>query len=411
MMDSSVTNHRMITRSKLIEESDKPAFVKDGPKRSADHLPDAGNKKRILGDITNQPKAANLKSNVTARKGSKSSKHDSENSLPHFKSEHSLSKSTISEDSPKQIETSIGDSFYTTAVDVSPTSSIGENKMKEEIVQNPIPEGVEDFDKSCQKDPFSESRYVADIFNYYLKREKLFSVRKYLDRQKDMTKGMRAILVDWMVEVQESFELNHETLYLAVKLVDRYLMKHFVKKSELQLVGATAICIAAKFDERQPPLVDDFLYICDDSYTREQLIETEIKILQTVNFDLGIPLSYRFLRRFARCSRMSMPELTLARYILETSLMDYDLIDILDSKLASAALFLAIKMSNQDWTSTHEYYTGYTERDLKDLVYSLNKLISAPLNSHLQTIRTKYSHKVFFEVSKIPPLCLIKPTN
>ena len=65
-----------------------------------------------------------------------------------------------------------------------------------------------------------------------------------------MTKGMRAILVDWMVEVQESFELNHETLYLAVKLVDRYLMKHTVRKSELQLVGATAICIAAKFDVR-----------------------------------------------------------------------------------------------------------------------------------------------------------------
>lgn len=78
----------------------------------------------------------------------------------------------------------------------------------------------------------------------------MFPVKKYLDSQKDMTKGMRAILVDWMVEVQESFELNHETLYLAVKLVDRYLMKHTVKKSELQLVGATAICIAAKFDVR-----------------------------------------------------------------------------------------------------------------------------------------------------------------
>lgn len=54
--------------------------------------------------------------------------------------------------------------------------------------------------------------------------------------------------------------------------------------------------------ERQPPLVDDFLYVCDDSYTREQLIHTEIKILEAVDFDLGIPLSYRFLRRYARVS-------------------------------------------------------------------------------------------------------------
>ena len=41
----------------------------------------------------------------------------------------------------------------------------------------------------------------------------------------DITEGMRAILVDWLVEVQESFELNHETLYTAVKLMDLYLSK------------------------------------------------------------------------------------------------------------------------------------------------------------------------------------------
>lgn len=47
----------------------------------------------------------------------------------------------------------------------------------------------------------------------------------YLPRQKDLTRQMRAILVDWMVEVQENFELNHETLYQAVKIVDIYLDK------------------------------------------------------------------------------------------------------------------------------------------------------------------------------------------
>lgn len=67
---------------------------------------------------------------------------------------------------------------------------------------------------------------------------------------------MRALLVDWMVEVQESFELNHETLYLAVKLVDLYLTKSSKKlpekehltKEELQLLGASALFIASKFD-------------------------------------------------------------------------------------------------------------------------------------------------------------------
>lgn len=67
---------------------------------------------------------------------------------------------------------------------------------------------------------------------------------------------MRALLVDWMVEVQESFELNHETLYLAVKLVDLFLTRSsktqpedkYLTKEELQLLGASALFISAKFD-------------------------------------------------------------------------------------------------------------------------------------------------------------------
>ena len=61
---------------------------------------------------------------------------------------------------------------------------------------------------------------------------------------------MRAILVDWLVEVQQSFELVHETLYLAVKLTDSYLDRQTqtVEKNQLQLIGSTALNIACKFE-------------------------------------------------------------------------------------------------------------------------------------------------------------------
>lgn len=59
---------------------------------------------------------------------------------------------------------------------------------------------------------------------------------------------MRTILVDWLIEVQENFELFHETLYLGVKLVDLYLARKEVKREYLQLVGATCMLIASKFE-------------------------------------------------------------------------------------------------------------------------------------------------------------------
>lgn len=163
-----------------------------------------------------------------------------------------------------------------------------------------VPDGVNDFDRENWDDPIQVSHYTMDIFNYLKSRERDFVIDKYMQRQPQLTPWMRTLLVDWMVEVQETFELNHETLYLAVKLVDMYLSKVQVHKEKIQLVGAASLFLACKYDERTPPLIDDFLYICDGAYVQSELTRMEMDVFRTVNYDLGFPLSYRFLRRYAR---------------------------------------------------------------------------------------------------------------
>ena len=69
-----------------------------------------------------------------------------------------------------------------------------------------------------------------------------------METQKDITPQMRAILVDWLVEVQECFELYHETLYLGVKLLDHFLERNSIKRDELQLIGATTLLISSKIE-------------------------------------------------------------------------------------------------------------------------------------------------------------------
>lgn len=203
------------------------------------------------------------------------------------------------------------DRLSKSSMDIStstPSSNVTLVAKQMELVLNlgdhQVPIGVNDFDKENWDDIFQISHYAMDIFNYMRERENLpkFIITNYMDRQVCLSRWMRSLLVDWMVEVQESFELNHETLYLGVKLVDLYLGKVTVSKETLQLVGASAMFIASKFDERIPPLVDDFLYICDGAYARRELLRMEINMLKMIDFDLGIPLSYRFLRRYARVS-------------------------------------------------------------------------------------------------------------
>lgn len=61
-------------------------------------------------------------------------------------------------------------------------------------------------------------RLLCRYFRVTLKFQTEFPISDYMDRQVCLSKNMRALLVDWMVEIQESFELNHETLYLGVKV-------------------------------------------------------------------------------------------------------------------------------------------------------------------------------------------------
>ena len=53
-----------------------------------------------------------------------------------------------------------------------------------------------------------------------------------------------------------------------------------------------------------------------------------------------------------QCGRASMETLTLARYVLEMSLMDYELISLRESEVAAASLLVALKMKKAgDWVS------------------------------------------------------------
>lgn len=111
-----------------------------------------------------------------------------------------------------------------------------------------LPANVVDYDKTQLNNIDCEPIYAYDIFQYFRQKELSTKCEKYLDKQPELSEKMRVVLVDWMVEVQQSFELNHETLYMAVKIVDHFLMRSFVSRARFQLLGLTAILIAAKVD-------------------------------------------------------------------------------------------------------------------------------------------------------------------
>ena len=86
---------------------------------------------------------------------------------------------------------------------------------------------------------------------------------KYLEGQTKVLPVMRALVVDWMAGVVLQLSLHPETLQLAVACLDRFLQVEVnnVGKEKLQLTGATALLIAAKYEETYPPEIAEICYL------------------------------------------------------------------------------------------------------------------------------------------------------
>lgn len=83
----------------------------------------------------------------------------------------------------------------------------------------------------------------------------------------NITPTMRAIVVDWLEELNAQCDFGIETLFLTVNILDKYLSKYKVTKHDLQLLGACCFLIAAKYEEDHPPSIRCLVYVSCGAFT------------------------------------------------------------------------------------------------------------------------------------------------
>lgn len=175
----------------------------------------------------------------------------------------------------------------------------------------------------------------------------------YMDNQTEIQWSMRAVLIDWVVQVHIRFSLLPETLFLAVNYIDRFLSTKIVSLGKLQLVGATAIFLAAKYEEINCPSVGEIVYMVDGGYTNEEILKAERYMLSMLQFELGYPGPMSFLRRISKADDYDLETRTLAKYFLEVTIMDERFVGSPCSYIAAAAHCLARMMLKKgEWVST-----------------------------------------------------------
>ncbi|KAL3077814.1 hypothetical protein niasHS_011617 [Heterodera schachtii] len=182
----------------------------------------------------------------------------------------------------------------------------------------------------------------ADDVDFYLRQLERRSLldSDFLSRHKTVDGRMRQILVDWLVQVR--LKLTNETFSLSVYILDRSLLALLgINKTNLQLLGVTCIFIAAKFEEMVMPNVADFVYVAANIFKKEHIMRMEPQVLSGLKFNLSVPYSMQFLRRYRFYASPSKSVWAFAKFISEIALVCYALAHFPPSVVAAVSLNLA----------------------------------------------------------------------
>lgn len=238
------------------------------------------------------------------------------------------------------------------------------------------------------------SELSTEIFEYLRELEMKYRPNpSYMDMQPELKWSYRSTLIDWIIQVHSRFQLLPETLYLTVNIIDRFLSRKTVTLNRFQLVGAAALFVAAKYEEINCPTLNDIAYMLDHAYTKEDIVKAEKFMIDTLDFEIGWPGPFSFLRRISKADDYEYDTRTLAKYLLETTTMDSKLVAAPPSWLATGAYFLSrIILGCNEWTLKHIYYSGYTQEQIFPLATVILENCRFAEKRH-QAIWKKYSER------------------
>ena len=259
------------------------------------------------------------------------------------------------------------------------------------------------------EDPQVNNEYLLEMYqNLKLEEKNVKSLFGYMKNQSDINEKMRAMLVDWLIDVHFKFKLKANTLFLTIWLVDKYLSLKKVKRNKLQLIGVTCMLISCKYEEIYSPEVFDFVYITENSYEKKDIINLEMEILTLLDFNITVPTSNSFYEIISSLLCFSIQEFFLGKYLLEMFLLDYRSLKYKPSEIANTICFIIVNhRRNNDIAylneSANDFIYNYTNNEMmyKECSRDISFLLEFLDNTQLISVKKKYLTKACHRVGRV----------
>ena len=231
----------------------------------------------------------------------------------------------------------------------------------------------------------------------------------YMDDQSEINERMRGILIDWLIEVHFKFGFTDETLYMTVSIIDRYLSSNHITKKNLQLLGITSLFISCKHEEIDVPKINDFTYITNNAYDKNEVIQMEDDILKFLKFNLLYPSPIKFFEYLSLHFNFNKKMHMMGKYLLESFLLDIKNIKYKSSIIACACCYIVMKffkISNYKDSYDKKFYSleineksKFNENDIKDCAKDICLLIDSIHKNKFFGCQKKFSDENHEKVS------------
>ena len=225
----------------------------------------------------------------------------------------------------------------------------------------------------------------------------------YMNFQNDINDKMRAILVDWLIEVHFKLNMQRKTLFHCIFIIDAYLSKKTIERTNFQLLGLAALLIACKESEINYPPLPSFIAFSENAFTLEKLKEMEINIIQELDYDIFAPTAEEFFAINAEYFEFTEKQKYFGEYFLDASLISYKLLKYKQSTIAVASGYIVIKFFKLNGIHLILYNTNsdVKPKDVKDCVRDLTFLVKDFSKSSLEATKNKYLSDKCLNVAKL----------
>ena len=138
-----------------------------------------------------------------------------------------------------------------------------------------------------------------------------------LKKQNNITERHRAVLIDWLVNVHFYLKLSDECLFLSVKIIDLFLAREEkFHKSKLQLLGICSLLISSKFIESSHPRIEDLSLICENTYSKEEIIFFEKILFEKIEYKIEQDNIINFYDMLSLIFNFNLKDYYLGKYLL-----------------------------------------------------------------------------------------------